>query len=56
MAVASHLLVEIRTSVEHALFPTPSSDSLFAEEAIRDLLPPVWEDSQLTFLKNFSSV
>ena len=49
-----HLLVVTHASVKHALVTTPSSDTLFAEEVIRDSLTQVREDSQLTLLKNLS--
>ena len=55
VALVSHMPVATPASVKRALFLTPFSDSLFAEEVIRDSLTQVWGDSQLTLLKNLSS-
>ena len=51
----SHLPVATHASVKHAWLTTPSSDTLFAEEAIRDVLTQVREDSPLTLLENLPS-
>ena len=43
-------------SVNHALLSTPSSSSLFTEDVIRDSLTQLKDDSQLSLLKNLSSL
>ena len=53
--LVSYLPAATHPSVEHALLMTLSSDMLFAEEVIRDLLTQVREDSHLTLLKNLFS-
>ena len=53
--LVSHLPAVTHPSVKHVLLTTPSSDTFFTEEVIRDSLPQVREDSHLTLLKNFSS-
>ena len=43
-------------SVKHALLSTPSTSTSFSEEVIRALLILVKDDSQLSLMKNLSSL
>ena len=52
----SHLLGSTQPSVKHALLSTPSLSALFDEEVIRSSLTQVKDDSQLSLLKNLSSL
>ena len=52
----SLLLVSTHSSVKHALLSTPSSAELFDEEIIRSSLTQVKDDSQLSLLRNLSSL
>ena len=52
----SHLPGSTRPSVKHPLLSTPSSLALFSEDVILALLSQVKDDSQLSLLKNLSSL
>ena len=52
----SHLLGSTPQSVKHALLSTPSSKKLFIENVILTSLTKVTNDSQLSLLKNLSSL
>ena len=52
----SHLPGSTHPSVRHTLLSTPSTSALFDEEVIRNSLTQVKEDSQLSLLKNLSSL
>ena len=52
----SHLLVSKHSSVKHALLSIPSFMELFDEEVIRSSLTQVKGDSQLSLLRNLSSL
>ena len=52
----SHLPGSTYPSVKHALVLTPSMSTLFSEEVIRASLTQVKDDSQLSLLKNLSSL
>ena len=52
----SHLLGSTHPSIKHTLHSTPSKSALFDEEVIRNLLTQVKDDSQLSLLKNLSSL
>ena len=52
----SHLPSTTHASVKHALFSKHSLSSLFAKDVIHDSLIQVKEDSQLSLLKNLSSL
>ena len=52
----SHLLGSTHPSVKHALLSTSSSPALFSEDVILASLSQVKDDSQLSLLKNLSSL
>ena len=52
----SHLLGSTHPSVKHALLSTPSSSNFFDEEVIQPSLTQVKDASQLSLLKNLSSL
>ena len=52
----SHLPGSTHTSVKHVLLSTPSTSALFDEEVIRSSLTHAKDDSQLSLLKNLSSL
>ena len=54
--LVSHLPSTTHTSVKYAHLSTPSSSSLFTEDIICGSLTRVKEDSQLSLLKNLSSL
>ena len=52
----SHLLGSTHPSVKHAPLSTPSMSTLFSEDVIRASLTQAKDDSQLSLLKNLSSL